>query len=272
MHTEKEIRAAIKPLVESYGVLNTSEVKQKLEDFLEYDKEDRQLSATRNEMLIIQRIGNIVAHQTEQVKTYQEGFIVDKSVTPALFYAVTGLSQDIQKVSEKEVQKRQSRVAKKERQGKMIDWASVNEKRTRLGSLGEQFVFEYERDAVSQFDAGAVDRVIHLSAKQGDGFGYDILSLNEKGETVFIEVKTTAGNLETPFYMSRTEKEFFEEHKDDNAFVYRVYHFSTEARHGQIVKIPAEKLLHDYHFDPVSFMVTKKSTYPDAEHRGMLFS
>lgn len=258
MHTEKEIRTAIRPLVELYGVLNTSEVKQKLGDFLEYDEEDRQLSSTRNEMLVIQRIGNIVAHQIETIKTYQEGFIVDKSTKPARFCAITGLSDNITTLPEEEVRKRISRKTQKERKGRIVDWNAVDEKRTLLGLLGEQFVFEHERDAVSRFDEKSVERVIHLSAKQGDGFGYDIVSVNEQGKSVFIEVKTTTGKSETPFYMSRTEKEFFEENEDNNAYVYRVYNFNVEGRHGQILKIPAKKLLHNYNFDPVSFMVTKK--------------
>ena len=78
-HTEAEIRRAIKPLLTVYGELNTSEVKTLLHTVLEFSEEDNIPSATRNEVLIIQRIGNIVAHQTETIKTYDEGFILDKS-------------------------------------------------------------------------------------------------------------------------------------------------------------------------------------------------
>lgn len=80
MHSEAEIRRAIKPLLDKYGQLNTSEIKQKLDKVLIFDDEDRQMSKTRNEMLIIQRIGNIVAHQQETIKIYDEGFACDKVV------------------------------------------------------------------------------------------------------------------------------------------------------------------------------------------------
>jgi hypothetical protein len=63
-HTEAQIRRAIKPLLTVYGELNTSEVKNLLHTVLEFSEEDNIPSATRNEVLIIQRIGNIVAHQT----------------------------------------------------------------------------------------------------------------------------------------------------------------------------------------------------------------
>ena len=90
MHSESEIRSAIKPLVEFYGEMTTSEVKQHLEEVLDYDDDDRIPSETRNEILITQRIGNIVAHQRDTVKVYSEGFIVDKSFTPAHFFAIKG--------------------------------------------------------------------------------------------------------------------------------------------------------------------------------------
>lgn len=102
---------------------------------------------------------------------------------------------------------------------------------------------EREREFVKSFDSSAVDRVIHLSAKQADGFGYDISSINEKGETVFIEVKTTSGKEETPFYMTINEKSFFEENIHNNAFVYRVYEYDMNTMHGKIKKLLRKNFL-----------------------------
>jgi len=65
-HTEAQIRRAIKPLLTVYGELNTSEVKRLLHTVLVFDAEDNIKSKTRKETLIIQRIGNIVAHQGEK--------------------------------------------------------------------------------------------------------------------------------------------------------------------------------------------------------------
>jgi len=105
MHTEAEIRVAIKPLVEFYGEMTTSEIKQHLAEVLDYDEDDKTPSETRNEILITQRIGNIVAHQGEQIKVYSEGFIVDKSFKPAHFFALKGLAGKEQKISDTEIQK-----------------------------------------------------------------------------------------------------------------------------------------------------------------------
>lgn len=257
MHSESEIRSAIKPLVEFYGEMTTSEVKQHLEEVLDYDDDDRIPSETRNEILITQRIGNIVAHQRDTVKVYSEGFIVDKSFTPAHFFAIKGLSGHEQKLPENEIKKRQQK-AKQKHIYKKVNWELENERRSLIGHLGEEFVYHSEIAKVKEFDASSLDKVIHLSEKQGDGFGYDICSVNENGETIFIEVKTTKGTAETPFFMSRNEKLFFEENIDNNAFIYRVFNFNEESRHGQIKIISAKDLLKNYKFDPISFMVTHK--------------
>ena len=58
--------------------------------------------------------------------------------------------------------------------------------------------------------------------------------------------------------MSRNEKLFFEENIDNNAYVYRVFNFNEESRHGQIKIVSAKELLENYNFEPISFMVTHK--------------
>ena len=73
-----------------------------------------------------------------------------------------------------------------------------------------------------------------------------------------IEVKTTTKGENTPFFMSRNEKMFFENNIDNNAYIYRVYDFNIDSRHGCIKKITAKELIEDYDLDPVSFMVIKK--------------
>lgn len=257
MHTESEIRKAIRPLLDKYGELNTTEVKQHLSEVLVYDEDDMEQSPTRNEVMITQRIGNIVAHQQEPVKEYSEGFVVDKSVKPARFIAIEGVGKNKQALNEDEINKRKRR--SDVFIGRKIDWSKKRERDSNLGNMGEEFVYEYEKDRVYEFDPSSVDRVLHLSILQGDGLGYDISSVNDDGSTRRIEVKTTTGGLATPFYMSENEKMFFETYKDDGAFVYRVYEFDTTTRRGKIEIITADDLLTNYHFDPVTYAVTKNS-------------
>lgn len=256
MHSETEIRRAIRPLLDKYGELNTSEVKHHLEEVLVYDDDDKIHSKTRNEILIIQRIGNIVAHQQEKIREYSEGFIVDKTKKPAKFIAIEGIGINKKPLSNCKVEKIRNNLniftAKK------IDWSKKRERDADIGNMGEEFVYEYEKERVSSFDPSSVTRVIHLSILQGDGLGYDISSVNNDGSIRLIEVKTTSHGLNTPFYMSKNEKLFFEIYKDDGAYIYRVYNFDINTRRGKIEVITANELLNNYNFDPVTFAVIKK--------------
>lgn len=257
MHSEAEIRRAIKPLLDKYGQLNTSEIKQKLNEVLVFDEEDKVMSKTRKEILIIQRIGNIVAHQSEKIKKYEEGFIVDKTHKPALFTAVTGIvNKNLKPISENEINIRKER--SKTFVGRDVDWAKKYEDNQEIGNMGEEFIYQYERDKVASFSKGDIERVQHLSKLQGDGLGYDISSIDKDGNILRIEVKTTSGSADSIFYMSRNEKKFFEEYEDDGAVIYRVYNFDRNTRRGNIKIITASELLRDYDFDPITYAVTKK--------------
>lgn len=257
MHSEAEIRRAIKPLLDKYGELSTTEVKQKLDEVLVYDEDDKEMSTTRNEMLIIQRIGNIVAHQNESIKVYSEGFIVDKNARPAKFIAIIGTGSGTIALPKAEIKERKKRTA--QFVGKIVDWDKKRERDEDIGNLGEEFVYEQEKHRVGTFAPDAVDRVQHLSRIQGDGLGYDISSVNNDGSIKRIEVKTTTLAANTPFYMSRNEKMFFETFKDDGACIYRVYNFNCLTRRGAILVITAEELLKDYNFDPITYAITKNS-------------
>lgn len=258
MHSEAEIRRAIRPLLDKYGELNTSDVKHHLEEVLIYDDDDKILSTKRNEMMIIQRIGNIVAHQQENIKEYSEGFIVDKTNKPAKFIAIEGIGTDKKKLSDSKINKIKNNLHIFT--GKKIDWAKKRERDSDIGNMGEEFVYEYEKERVYSFDPSSVSRVLHLSILQGDGLGYDISSVNNDGSIRRIEVKTTSDGLNTPFYMSKNEKLFFETYKDDGAYIYRVYDFDRNTRRGKIEIITASELLTNYNFDPITFAVIKNKT------------
>lgn len=193
-HTEAQIRRAIKPLLTVYGELNTTEVKSLLETVLTFDEEDKEPSSTRpGEILITQRIGNIVAHQREVVKKYDEGFVVNKNFSPAKFSLVNPISNDVIAPTEITIirAKRQRFIARK------IDWEKTRDRNNEIGDQGEEFVLEFEIDRLIEtleIERGiAVQNVQHLSRLQGDGLGYDIFSMNDHGSPRYIEVKTTSG-------------------------------------------------------------------------------
>ena len=75
--------------------------------------------------------------------------------------------------------------------------------------------------------------VRHVSKLDGDGAGYDICSFNADEKLVYIEVKSTTGKKETPFYMSASEYAFYELHKE-NYVIARVYEFDINEKIGKI--------------------------------------
>lgn len=257
--TEDDIRKGVSVLLSQYGSLNTSEVKKLLDTVIPFDDDDKLPSPTRAEPLIIQRIGNVVSHQKETVKVYMGMYQIDKSTQPAIWTLMRGLesTETLEKLDAVEIKRKKNK--RSQFVPKKIDWQGLNDTRSELGDQGEQFVMRYETNRVLQFAPNDVCRIIQLSKEQGDGAGYDILSLNDDGTERYIEVKTTKGNLDTPFYMTENEKNFFELNmNENNLFIYRVYNFGQVNKQPKIEIISAKELLSNYNFDPVSYKVTRK--------------
>lgn len=94
-----------------------------------------------------------------------------------------------------------------------------------LGCAGEEFVLNYEHFRLHNLGhKGLADKVEHVAKTKGDGLGYDILSFDESGRERFIEVKTTAFGKETPFFVSRGEVRFAQEHTVE-FHLYRLFEF-----------------------------------------------
>jgi hypothetical protein len=84
-----------------------------------------------------------------------------------------------------------------------------------LGIAGEKMIFDREVDLlVKSGRADLAKRVEWTSQERGDGTGYDIRSFRSDGKEKFIEVKTTNGSKQTPFYISDNELEFSREAKE----------------------------------------------------------
>ncbi len=256
--SESDIRKAVSLLLRQYGSLTTSEVKSLLNTVMPFDNDDMQPSKTRAEPLITQRIGNVVSHQKEGTRIYDETYIIDKTVKPATWSILVGLQSQntIDRIPDEEVQRRKA--IRRSFKPQKIDWQALNHRRTELGRLGEEFVMRYETNNVFQFAPNDLDRVIHLSEEQGDGAGFDIMSINYDGTDRYIEVKTTQGSADTPFYMTENERAYFEINRFENSsFIYRVFDFDVNTRMGRVIVISAEELFSTYSFDPISYKVSR---------------
>lgn len=112
-----------------------------------------------------------------------------------------------------------------------------------LGEAGECFVVELERRQLA--DMGRIDlarKVRWVSAVDGDGAGYDVLSFDPCGHDRLIEVKTTNGSAQTPFYLSRNEFEVARERPLEWR-LYRVHLFARDPRIFTIAP-PLESAVH----------------------------
>lgn len=257
--TEDELRNGAIALIKKYGRLTTNEVKKHMEEVISFDEDDLKKSKSRNEIAITQRIGNIVSHQKEDKKIYFDSYEIDKTKKPATWTDLTGLvsNETIKPISEASVTLRRKEANKFK--ARKIDWKTINSTRSSLGIKGEEFVEKKEIGRIIKFAANDTSRVVHVSQTQGDGLGYDILSLNEDGTDRYIEVKTTTEGEKTPFYLSINEKRFFEVHKNDNsAYIYRVYNFNIENGSADFKVISAKELFSNYSIDPINFYVSYK--------------
>lgn len=257
--SENSLHPYIKGLVEEYGILTVTDLNNYLREILTLDSVDLTILSGRNDDKFSQIVRNVVAHAPQGISS-KNGYIIDKTTKPATFYAKINQSNDIKKsiITEEIIKERRAR--KKVFAAKKVDFKSLDNEHSELGDAGEIFALEWERNRLKQLNVSfdLLEEVIHFSRRYGDGAGYDILSRKDDNfELLYIEVKTTKGNLDTPFFMSENEKAFMETYKD-NTLIYRVYNYNKETNMGEVEVIDYENLKNTYEFNPVTYKITKK--------------
>ncbi len=112
-----------------------------------------------------------------------------------------------------------------------------------LGRAGEEFVLTLEKKRLEKFQRpDLLKKVRWVSAEDGDGAGYDILSFEPDGRERLIEVKTTNGAARTPFFLSENERQRAAV-SAESWRLYRVHSFAQSARIFQIIP-PLNEVLH----------------------------
>jgi len=114
---------------------------------------------------------------------------------------------------------------KMHRKSKFVDYIENEKVNKEIGEEGEILVLQYEQEKLKSL--GINKQPIHKSKTEGDGLGYDILSYDENGNEIFIEVKTTTDKYQTPFYVTQNELKFSQEH-GSNYFLYRLFEFDKK--------------------------------------------
>lgn len=119
---------------------------------------------------------------------------------------------------------------------KKAEYKTIEEQNKMLGFAGEMWVMNYEKDRLK--DLGfSPDKVHHTAHEDGDGYGYDILSVEDDGITPrYIEVKTTSGKEDQPIFFSDNELNFSMDHKE-HYYLYRVYNFKAPNKPADLTVI-----------------------------------
>ena len=136
-----------------------------------------------------------------------------------------------------------------------IDYDSLNKNKKTRGTFGEILVFNDEVDRLA--DLGVKKDVEHVALTKGDGLGYDIQSYDDKGNELFIEVKTTTVNKVDGFYLTPKELEVCKDNKE-NYRLYRVYNLNMNDGTYNVEVYTGEELLSMFDFEPVSFIAKRK--------------
>jgi len=108
---------------------------------------------------------------------------------------------------------------------KKRDYLEREARNISLGKAGEEFILNFEHHRLHELGQKKLaERIEHVSVIEGDGLGYDIRSFEADGRERYIEVKTTAFAKETPFFISRGEIQFANDH-EEQFHLYRLYDF-----------------------------------------------
>lgn len=143
-----------------------------------------------------------------------------------------------------------------------VNTAAVKEKNKKIkGNRGEAIVVKLEKERLIKLGrADLVERIKHV-AQGVDGLGYDIESvdIDKKGNVRprYIEVKTTAGSINRPFYISKREVDVSRE-KGKSYFIYRIFNLKENSRDVQYYII--QGAVEDYFkLTPVSYIAELKT-------------
>lgn len=114
--------------------------------------------------------------------------------------------------------------------GVYIDYIQREARNQKLGCAGELFVINFEKARLIRAGRDSLaDKIEHTAREAGDAAGFDIHSYEEAGTDRFIEAKTTRYGKEMPFYVTRNELNFSNQHQD-KYWLYRVFRFCDSPR------------------------------------------
>lgn len=168
---------------------------------------------------------------------------IDKLKEIGIEVTVERMSEEIEdeSISLFEVKPPENHLAKSERKTKSSientkaykpDYIALQKRKTEIGELGEQLIFEREREYLLSNGRPDLAQKVNKMSDINDKVGYDILSFDLNGSKKLIEVKTTTGGKGLGFHISANEVRVSVENSD-NYYIYRVFDFNKEKNTGK---------------------------------------
>jgi hypothetical protein len=139
-----------------------------------------------------------------------------------------------------------------------IDFEEQQERNTTIGAAGEELVRQYEANLLSA--AGYSELALRVRTFETDGEGYDVESFYPEDieRKKYIEVKTTTGPANTPFFLSRNELAQAQNYQPSYS-LYRLYNYNETRGTANFYEDPNFGVRdQDYQLVPVAYLVYRR--------------
>ena len=126
--------------------------------------------------------------------------------------------------------------ASKNTKKRKIDFERENKINCKIGEHGERIVLRAEKDKLISLNRKDLADKIERKSEESDSFGYDILSFDQNGKEILIEVKSTrhkANSNTVQFLISSNE--YQKAVSNSNYYIYIVFEVNT--KYPKILKI-----------------------------------
>ncbi|MBD8590397.1 DUF3883 domain-containing protein [Peribacillus simplex] len=235
----KELGEFQQKQINIYHISNSSEIEKIKKDYLSIGKfKEKDLKNHREYSSALSKY-KVFLEKSEILLSSNAEFQVDILDTKEINeddneYKLGRIIREVEAPSTAGVSKNLTTGKETLRTPKRNDYVKQQKKNSKIGFIGEQLILIKEMEMLRKAGMHVLaDKVDHVSITKGDGMGFDIKSFTIEGEEKYIEVKTTTGGINTPFYIEESEVTF----SRDNASKYylvRVFNYDKDTGNAEL--------------------------------------
>lgn len=177
-YSEGDIAIEAIKVVEEFGELDMTSLIEILTERMEPNGHDVEIIKNRRDTYFSQKVRNLKSHKNKHFFCN----VVCVEIDGVSKYRSLEFSQQIQTLQNSDIEKIliNKRNSTRNFYAKKIEFDKLNSERKEIGDRGEVFVYEDQKKIVASFAPQLVRKIRHVSKKDGDGAGFDILSFDEK--------------------------------------------------------------------------------------------